>query len=372
MEERTYTSEIPTDAEALSYYSELRKNLDAENNNFNYIIEHMPPAYSNTDAYIKNYVKNLSPDELKARADGLIKAQNLKENDGLLEYMSQKNRGNFNHFRSQWHPLMWQAHEKENTQTIKIGDKIVNAGDLDFSIAESLELNDSGQDPVTEYHDWVKAQDMIEDKIYSNGTTVEEINDRNFFINFMETRETEIKRIAALYSASALNANSPVQRLAQEKLKFTLFKLSELRRLRDRMKSTKSTADRQELTLAEKAAIRNKMRPHNYTNASDGNPEYSSIGENRLNNMNNKDICYNSTNFRPITQSPQEVRDKIQTATTNGLNMIEMLQAMRNGQSREEWVAQNNRRTYESRIQAPTRRGFDIASYNRALQELNK
>lgn len=371
MEERTYTSEIPTDAEALSYYSELRKNLDAENNNFNYIIEHMPPAYSNTDAYIKNYVKNLSPDELKARADGLIKAQNLKENDGLLEYMSQKNRGNFNHFRSQWHPLMWQAHEKENTQTIKIGDKIVNAGDLDFSIAESLELNDSGRDPVTEYHDWVKAQDTIEDKIYSNGTTIEEINERNSFIDFMETRETEIKRIADLYSASALNANSPVQKLAQEKLKFTLFKLSELRRLRDKMKSTKSTPDKCKHQLEQEKRINKEITQHEVEHY-ENEAGILSFGENRLNNMNNEDICYNSTNFRPITQSPQEVRNKIQTATTNGLNMIEMLQAMRNGQSREEWIAQNNRRTYESRIQAPARRGFDIASYNRALQELTK
>jgi hypothetical protein len=371
MEDRTYTSKIPLDTEFVNSYAELKKNLDAESSNFSYIVEHMPPAYSNTDAYIKNYVKKLNNDELKARADKLIELQNLKENNGLLEYMSEKNRGDFSHFRSQWHPLMWQAHEKENTKTVKIGEKIVNAGDLDFSIAESLELADSSRDPVTEYYDWIKVQDSIENNIYSQGTTIEEIDARNLFIDFMEHRETEIKRIADLYSASALNVNSPVQTLAQEKLKFTLFKLSELRRLRDKMKSTKSVPDKCKHQLEHEERMK-KAQAEQENEYYENESGLLSFGENRLMNMNNENICCNVTNFRPHTQNKYDVKNKIQIATNNGINMAKMLQAMRNGLTREEWISQNTENNKQSNIKSLTLRGFDIASYNRALHELCK
>ena len=363
MEERTYNTQMLVDGEALGQYAELKKNLNKEYDNFNYIIEHMPPTYSNTDAYIKDYVKRLTPDELKKRADVLIRTQNLKENNGLLEHMSEKNIGNFNHFRNQWSPIMWQAHEKENTQTIKIGNKIVNAGDLNFSIAETMELQDSGRDPVTEYHDWIKAQSNIENNIYANGTTCDEIAQRNFFIEFMESRETEIKRIADLYSASALNPNSPVQKLAQEKLKFTLFRLSELRRLRDRMKSTKSIPDKcKHKEEREKMELERQAREAYYRES-----YTTSLGENRLTN-DNKDICNNNITFRPDTKKPQEAEEKMLTAKNNGIRMIEKLQALRGLGPME----RSNLSLSKQPINVKSLRCFDMAAYNQALRELNK
>ena len=53
-----------------------------------------------------------------------------------------------------------------------------------------------------------------------------------------------------LYSGVAFNPNSAQQRAAQEKLKFLTFKLSELRRLRERTQNLKSHADqKKELSL---------------------------------------------------------------------------------------------------------------------------
>lgn len=363
MEERTYSSEMLVDKEALGYYAETTKKLNTEYDSFNYIIEHMPPTYESTDAYIKNYVKDLTPDELKKRADGLIKAQNLKENNGLLEYMSEKNKGDFHHFRSQWSPIMWQAHEKENTKTVKIGDKIVNAGDLNFSIAETLELQDAGRDPITEYHDWIKAQTHIENNIYANGASCDEIAQRNFFIDFMEDRETEIKRIADLYSSSALNCNSPMQKLAQEKLKFTLFKLSELRRLRDKMKATKSVADKcKHKEERERLEKEQKEKETYYRENYD-----RSLGENRLTAANN-DLYNNNITFRPVTKKATEAQEKMNITENNGARMIEMLQSLRGITP----PYKNNINFSKKPINVKSLRCFDMVAYNKALRELNK
>ena len=377
MEGRTYTQHV--DEEALSYYAELTNRMNVDSENFNYVIDHMPPAYANTDAYIKNYVSNLSEDELKARADGLIKAQNLKGNDGLLDHMAEKRRGNFSQYRAQWSPIMWQAHEKENKQTVKIGEKIVNAGDLDYSIAESLEMQDSNTDPVSEYYGWVRLQADIESDIRADGATCEEIHHRNLFIDFMEHRETEIKRIAALYSAAALNPFSPMQKIAQEKLCFTLFKLSELRRLRDKMKATKSTPDKCKHEIEKERKLKELQQrrmefARAYNPVIEDNNEFS-LGEQRLAaafmaHTLNQGISDQLTHFRPVSQTPEQAMQKMDTAVHNHNTMREMLQAMRNGMSREEWL-KTHHQTPQQAPQSRQLRGFDINRYNQALRDLN-
>ena len=376
MEERTYTQAI--DEEALSYYTELNNRLNTEGDNFDYVMNHMPPRHANTDAYIKDYVRNLSSDELKARADGLIKAQNLKENHGLIDYMSEKPRDNFSQYRSQFSPIMWQAHEKDNNQTIKIGEKIVNSGDLDYSIAESLEIQDAHTDPRAEYYEWCRNGNRIASDLTTNGATCDEILQRNMFIDFMERRETEIKRIATLYSAAALNPNSPLQQLAQEKLNFTLFKLSELRRLRDKMKSTKSTADfckHDPAQQRQQQEHKNNKPTYIFSPVAKDDNDLS-LGEKRLSEMYashelNQGFSERFTHFRPDTQNHDQAIKKMDLAVNNHNVMREMLQAMRNGMSREEWLKKhqqaqtpnNNRRSL---------RGFSIERYNEALRDLNK
>lgn len=398
MEERTNNF---VDLEALSYYNQLNNRLNKDGENFNYVIDHMPPAYANTDAYIKNYVKDLTPDELKARADGLIKAQNLDQNHELIDYMSSKNRGNFSHFRSQWSPIMWQAHEKENAPKIKIGEKVVNAHDLDYSIAESLEVQDASRDPVTEYHDWIQIQAAIENNINSSGTTLTEIQQRDFFIGFMDMRETEIKRIATLYSAAALNPNSPMQAIAQEKLKFTLFKLSELRRLRDRMKSTKSRPDNfNSLPAHVQAAerVRHKManrptpeeRKDMFDMAAQLDDEekslddsfIDSLGEQRLNNLFMAHAITHGVSdaiiqSRPVTNTVEEATNKINVLSDPERPSIsEIIYAYRNGRSKEDIMADEQLRTniaqHIKRHMVRGHRGFDIKAYHDALRELNK
>lgn len=377
MEGRTYTVEI--DKEALSYYAELNNRLNVDSDNFNYVMNHMPPTYADTDAYIKDYVSNLDINELKSRADGLIRAQNLKENHGLIDYMSEKNKGNFSHYRAQWSPIMWQAHEKDSKQTVKIGDKIVNAGDLDYSIAETLEMQDASTDPVSEYYSWVRMQYDIETDINTGGTTCEEVFHRNLFIDFMEHRETEIKRIATLYSAAALNPNSPMQKIAQEKLSFTLFKLSELRRLRDRMKSTKSTPDKCKHEIERE----NRIKEHKQRVLSrlvsapvtEDNRDLS-IGERRLSGLYmahtlNQSLSDNFIHFKPVSQTKEQAQQKMDIAINNHNAMREMLKAMRNGITREEWLKMHDSDDLENE-NIRELRGFNIARYNQALRDLNK
>ncbi len=377
MEERTYNQYI--DTEALSYYVELKNRLNTEGENFNYVMNHMPPTYASTDAYIKNYVSDLTLDELKSRADGLIRAQNLKENDGIIDYMASKNKGDFRHYRSQWSPIMWQAHEKENKQTVKIGDKIVNAYDLDFSIAETLELQDAHTDPVSEYHDWVKIQSHIETDIKTDGATCDEIESRNFFISFMDVRETEIKRIASLYAAAAFNPNSPMQKYAQEKLNFTLFKLSELRRLRDRMKATKSSPDKcihkQKLMEKLKKSAAKKAFMPAYEPVIEENSDLS-LGEQRIVQLCaahaiSHGISEKFMQYRPVSRTQDEALQKINAASHNQDTMREMLSAMRNGMSREEWLKSQGQPVQENKV-IRSLRGFDINRYNQALRDLNK
>ena len=379
---------IYNEDETINSYVKMKNKLDIENSNFDYVINHMPPVYSKTDAYIKNYVKNLSKDELHSRAESLIKVQNLRKNDDLFEHMSEKNLGNFSHFRSQWSPIIWQTHEENDTKKIKLGDKIVYAYDLDFSIAQSIELQDAGRDPATEYYDWIKIQSRLENDINTNGTTLSEIDRRNTFIDFMDMRETEIKRIASLYSAAALNPNSSLQELAQEKLKFTLFKLSELRRLRDRMKSTKSHADnfkslpvhvqnaekiRRNIT---KTNVYSSAEIEDSTNEDGSSSQLNSFGEHCLSTMFvahaiNNHLVDDYTKTKPETKSVEEAMEKISTLEDNSQNFHEMLTAMRNGLSKEEWLmSKQEDLTPTSHQKDFNIRGFDIARYNQALKEL--
>lgn len=393
MEERNRNNEQQFIEFFVKEYNEMNRRIREEEENYDFIMSHMPPTYAETDTYIQNYVKNLKDEELIARADGLIKAQNLKKNDYLIDHMTDKGNGNFSHFRAQWSPIIWQANEKPDTTKIKIGEKIVNASDLNFSIAEALnkksktsyDLNfsmaqsideqDCSINSVNEYHLWVKMQDKGQKDIETNGAEQHEIDFRNDFIKLMDTRETEIKRVAQLYASCALNPNSALQEIAQEKLKFILFKLSELRRLRDKMQATQSVADRKKENENKKEIYDDRITPVNSqrdTSIDTQNTDYS-LAERRLNNLFiahtiNHHLINNYSRTKPETSSAEEATNKINTLKLN----LDMFKAMRNGMTKEEWE-KSLEEDQDYTIPQPTirrRLGFDLARYQEALRDL--
>ena len=376
MEGRTFYNTQHNDDEAISYYVEMKKRLDVENDNFNYVMDHMPPVYSHTDAYIKDYIKDLTKEDLHSRAIALIKTQNLDKHNELIDHMGGKSYGNFSHFRNQWSPLIWQTHEDQSNQKIKIGDKIVNSSDLDFSIAQSLEVIDAGENPTTEYFKWVTAQEKIESDINTDGTTPSEIDLRKMFIGLMDKRETEIKRVAALYSAAAFNPNSPYQKIAQERLQFTLFKLSELRRLRDRMNATKSHPDNfKDLPahVQSEERIRQNITKYktneNLTELENQTPTETLFDNMFMPNSLNDHLVDGFTRTRQNTSAQYEPQEIIARYKTNQETMLDMLKAMRNGSSKEEW--KKTQSSPQQTIQPRTIRGFDLAAYKQALRDLD-
>lgn len=109
--------------------------------------------------------------------------------------------------------------------------------DMDYTLAENLQLLCAGQDPLAEYHDWVSQEEKIETAARVDGTTDQEWVDCKSFISFMDERETELKRVISLYSNAASNPHCYEYFAAQAKMKDLRFKLKELRRLREMMQN---------------------------------------------------------------------------------------------------------------------------------------
>ncbi|MBQ9731915.1 MAG: hypothetical protein IJV97_02370 [Alphaproteobacteria bacterium] len=127
----------------------------------------------------------------------------------------------------------------------------VSTSDMSFALAESLQYLYSGESPLSEYYDWVQDQRKIEVDINTNGTTEEEIFNRNNFISFLDDRETELKLVISLYSTAERSSSGPFKEITQQRLNFLNFKLNELRRLRERTQQTKNHSDEKEQNLKE-------------------------------------------------------------------------------------------------------------------------
>ena len=197
-------------------------------------------------------LKKLSPSEIQKAADSLISQQNLEQHTPVINHMSDKNNGNPLQFYASWTPMLWQSNSSSSSKDVIINGKPVPSYDMDYYIAESLHSLQSGQDPEAEYNGWVEDAKKIFHDMKNDGTTLSELHARDDFVLFLDDRETDLKRVIALYSGVAFNNNCPQQAQAQEKLKFLTFKLSELRKLRERVKNIKPTLphrpeDRREL-----------------------------------------------------------------------------------------------------------------------------
>ncbi len=182
---------------------------------------------------------NMPLNLLQQKADEFAKKQGLERHNDVIEHMARKNNGNPIQFQDNWKPMFWQANGNTAKKTVTIRGKEVPVYDMDFYIAESLQSLQSGQDPEAEYYGWVDQAKVIIKDMKTDGTTLQELHTRSDFVSFLDERETELKRVISLYAGAAFNSNCSQQNPAQEKLKFLTFKLSELRKIRERVQSTK-------------------------------------------------------------------------------------------------------------------------------------
>ena len=181
---------------------------------------------------------------LEEKADEFLKKQNLNRYNGLIEHMAAKNNGNYADFNDSWAPIIWQANENNKKTKVVISGQDIKVYDMDYYIAESLQHIQAEQSPEAEYYDWIHQEKKLEENMVADGTSLQELHERSDFVALMDERETELKRIISLYAGAAFNSNCEQQSRAQEKLKFLTFKLSELRRLRERAQNIKVTPQR--------------------------------------------------------------------------------------------------------------------------------
>lgn len=209
--------------------------------------------------------------------------------------------------------------ENQHRPISKLTDEIsISTYDLDYIVADSLRLLDAQESPEAEYRDWVVAQEKIESAINTDGTTQQEVDARNGFISFLDTRETEMKRVMELFSAAALHAQGFYKEDAKAKLNYMIFKLSELRRLRTKMQQTKDRSDEQE--RAEREAINRGMA---YV--------VNKAGHEFEENAVKMEV------FKPVSRNQEEAKDKINRLRTNvRTNMRLIMTAYRMGKTKEE------------------------------------
>ena len=247
------------------------------------------------------------------------------------------------------------------------GNSEVPVYDLSYVLAETLQHLYSGEDPKAEYYDWVQIQRKIEVDINTNGTTDGEIAARNLFIGYLGDRETELKLVIDLYAAAERGGSGYYKEMAQNKLSFLQFKLSELRRLRDRTEQTKNKSDEQErrekameeaaqkaaMEAARMAAIEQSPTTNNYLQNLYYEEEFGTAVEGVM------------ATYRPVTRSIHAVMAKKEKQVTNLLTMREVINGLRQGKSKEE---QEMEHLYADRS-TTNNKNYAVRSFDRRIFE---
>ena len=365
-----------------SDYEEFKSGLEFELENRQFIHTYLPPEIKSRNEALSSAIGFMPPEHLRMKADELLQNQKIAgKYDDLINLMASKSNNNYNQFSSMWSPLIWQAREDNSRQQVEIstknGKKNIDAFDMDYLIAENLQHLYSSEDPAAEYYDWCERQQKIEIDINTGGTTEDEIVARDTFINFLDDRETEIKRVMQLYAGAAFNTNCRMQESAQEKLKFLTFKLSELRRLRQRTETTKSRADSKEYFEQ-----REQRQQQIATSATAGlvAMEALSLGDKQLAEHAFKASIEHGlgetfVNMRPETQTIEQANNKIKSAYRNRAQMEAMVAALRNGKTVEQWKNENqNTNTHNSstvRNNVRNLRGWEITKFREATNTMS-
>ncbi len=233
------------------------------------------------------------------------------------------------------------------------GNIVVSTYDLDFILALSLQEMDAKQSPESEYRDWIEVSQKIEAAINNNGTTQQEGDARNGFINFLDVRETEMKRVMDLYSSAALHSQGFYREEAIRKLEYMRFKLAELRRLRARMQATKDRSDERE--RLERAIIERGGR---YLSQKIG-AEF-------------EDNIIDPATFKPETQNEEEAQKKVDSLRMNSAAFMAMVvMGYRYGKSRQDVEREmQQKRQLDMLPQVPRRRGLTVRDFERVAQRV--
>ena len=123
---------------------------------------------------------------------------------------------------------------------VKVGGELLDVEDLQYRIAESLDIYNAGTSRKYEYHEYINDAAKIISDMNTNGVTVDELNTRNDFVSETLQRENEILTSLALYKASGFKG-------AQEKYAELYTRLQKIREVRSAvLSSTNSVADKVE------------------------------------------------------------------------------------------------------------------------------
>ena len=299
------------------------------------------PDQQLTEAAIREHLNRVPPQVLRKEADKFIAKQGL-ENAGSPAGISLK------------------EELKKNTN---FQGMTVSTFDLDYMIAETLQKLYSSEDPRAEYYDWVETQQKIALDINTGGTTQEEVDARNLFIDFLDDRETEIKRIMSLYAGAAIHGQGYYKDMAQEKLAFLTFKLSELRRLRTRTEQLKNKSDEQErreqelekdarVLAAGTAMVATASAAETYMLAKTG--MFAKDYE--------KNLGEYMVEFRPVSRNREEAEQKISSVRENSRKMAQMINGFRFGKSKEEQEKEGKTQLLKDRIRRI--KGFEMSRFN--------
>ncbi len=133
--------------------------------------------------------------------------------------------------------------EVKSDGKVKIGDREITVGELDFIVANSIQTITSETDPKNEYFTWIEdGIDIIKD-MSTDGVTKEELERRNEFLTDLDQRETEVKMCISLYQRAAMGTGHLAD-TAKEKIAFLQKKWAKLMEIRSAVKlSTQNYAD---------------------------------------------------------------------------------------------------------------------------------
>lgn len=135
--------------------------------------------------------------------------------------------------------------------TVKVGKEEIPVEDLQFKIAESIEILNSETTSSQEYFSWFEDCAEIMRNMNDGYVTDADLNDRNEWISYSYTREAEIMTCLALYQSSAFPE-------AKKKYDDLYNKLVKLRQIRNAIKEgTSSRSDETRDRI--KAAVSNTI-----------------------------------------------------------------------------------------------------------------
>ena len=323
------------------------------------------------DRQMMQKLQNVDAQTLRSMADELIEKQKLEQyNRAVDRAIDNANaNGDYIKFNKYLDDNFLNNGEFQNHQesVVKVNGEEIKAYDMDYYIAESLQKLQAGESPEAEYYDWVDQERKIEEAMASNKDWKEvhsDMKDCGGFISMMDDRETELKRIIVLYSGAAFNTNCEQNEQARTKLKFLVFKLSELRRLREKAQNLRPAHprdDKQDSLKQQFAA--NAVR---VVRPVSGMQEYLEEVEGEENTIAGNVAALHMLHIQGQASNLQELRNP--DHINNSLDDHESME-----EKRQRWA--KKLMELSGRVPNPPKpvrpRGFDYERYRRLTEEVN-